>query len=146
MDFGWILAEFGNLIKSTQNQKISQKCKLLTTSHRIYIIFYCFEVRNLDFWSTFWPNPERIFDGFLFVHLLGYSILTYHKSFTFSNQSSTTLLPFFQFSRPSSVERIISLKSCHSQANLSFRMSHFHSNSSAKKHNLRNKKPLLRNP
>jgi hypothetical protein len=53
MDFGWILAGFGSLSKYTHNQKMSHKSKLLTTSHRIYIIFNYFEVRSLDFWDNF---------------------------------------------------------------------------------------------
>jgi hypothetical protein len=124
-----------------------QKCKLLTWSHGIYIIFYCFEVRNLDF-RDLCLNLDRIFDGFyLDFHFLGCTIPTYHKSFIFSIRSSTNFHPPLN-SHVShlAVKRTISLKSCQSPANLSFWTPHFHSNSSAKKHNLRNKKPLLRNP
>jgi hypothetical protein len=104
----------------------------------IFRTFFSIQIL-IGFFMAFICSPSSLFTL--------YSIQTYYKSFTFSNQSFSTLHPPFNshVSHPS-VERIISLKSCQFQANLLFWMSHFHSNSSAKKHNLRNKKTTFKKP
>ncbi len=130
--FSWIWEP----IKIHPKSENVKKFKLLTSSHRIFVIFNYFGVRSLDFWDNFWPDPKRIFDGFYLFTSLDtlFQLTTNHSPFQTRAFRPSILLFNPHVSHPT-VERIISLKSCQSQANLSFWMSHFHSNSSAKKHN-----------
>jgi hypothetical protein len=99
MGFGWILAGFGSLTNSIQNQKVFNKCQLLTTSHRIYIIFYCFEVKSLDSWKNFYPNFIRIFDGFYLFTFLDtlFQLTTAHSSFQSNVLRPSILLSILPF-------------------------------------------------
>jgi hypothetical protein len=82
-----------------------QKFKLLTTSHIIYLIFNCFEVRSLDFWNIF---SVQIPKGFLMVFICSPPWILYSnlpQIIHLFNPELFDLPSSFQFSRFSPISR-----------------------------------------